>query len=127
MLWFVALGLWLIRIYAMFTALTLKYDKPPLASGINGSWLLAVVATQSVVTLGALLAPHADAAWQAKMYFLILTLWLSSGMLYIWIMTLIFYRYLFFRLDAAELSPSYWINMGAMAIDRKSTRLNSSH
>mgnify|MGYP006191001079 CR=1 FL=1 len=32
------------------------------ASGINGSWLLAVVATQSVVTLGALLTPHAAAA-----------------------------------------------------------------
>lgn len=116
MLWFVSLGLWIILIYAIFTALTLKYDKPPLASGINGSWLLAVVATQSVVTLGALLTPHAAAAWHAKLHFLLLTLWLSSGMLYIWIMTLIFYRYLFFRLDAAELSPSYWINMGAMAI-----------
>src|SRR3546814_656969 len=50
------------------------------------------------------------------MYFLRLTLWLSSGMRYILVMTLIFDRYLFFRLDAAELSPSYWINMGAMAI-----------
>ncbi|HEU4709741.1 MAG TPA: tellurite resistance/C4-dicarboxylate transporter family protein [Methylophilaceae bacterium] len=114
--WFAALALWLILTYVIFALLTLKQDKPTLESGINGSWLLAVVATQSIVTLGALLAPHASAIWQGELFFVILAMWLSSGMLYIWIMGLIIYRYLFFRLDAAELSPSYWINMGAMAI-----------
>jgi tellurite resistance protein TehA-like permease len=43
-------------------------------------------------------------------------MWLWGGMLYIWTMTLIFYRYLFFRLSPGDLSPPYWINMGAMAI-----------
>jgi len=37
-------------------------------------------------------------------------------MLYIWLMALIFYRYTFFRFSPADLSPPYWINMGAMAI-----------
>jgi tellurite resistance protein TehA-like permease len=37
-------------------------------------------------------------------------------MLYIWIIALIFYRYTFFRFSPADLSPPYWINMGAMAI-----------
>lgn len=37
-------------------------------------------------------------------------------MLYIWIISLIFYRYTFFRFSPADLSPPYWINMGAMAI-----------
>jgi len=37
-------------------------------------------------------------------------------MLYIWLMTLIFYRHLFFRLSPTDLDPPYWINMGAMAI-----------
>jgi tellurite resistance protein TehA-like permease len=37
-------------------------------------------------------------------------------MLYIWIIALIFYRYTFFSLDPAHLTPPYWINMGAMAI-----------
>jgi tellurite resistance protein TehA-like permease len=45
-----------------------------------------------------------------------LALWLCGGMLYIWTMTLIFYRYTFFRLHVDDLSPPYWINMGAMAI-----------
>src|SRR5678809_1122645 len=37
-------------------------------------------------------------------------------MLYIWMMSLIFYRYTFFPLSPGDLSPPYWINMGAMAI-----------
>src|SRR5262249_23272174 len=32
------------------------------------------------------------------------------------IMTLIFYRFTFFKMTADELSPPYWINMGAVAI-----------
>ena len=43
-------------------------------------------------------------------------MWLGGGMLYIWIISLIFYRYTFFPLDPADLTPPYWINMGAMAI-----------
>ena len=115
-LWYAALALWLILIYAVFAALTLKAEKPTLDRGINGGWLLATVATQSVAALGALLAPHAEAGWQSQLHLLTLALWLCGGMLYIWTMTLIFYRYTFFRLNTDELSPSYWINMGAMAI-----------
>jgi tellurite resistance protein TehA-like permease len=37
-------------------------------------------------------------------------------MLYVWIISLIFYRYTFFRLPPGDLTPPYWINMGAMAI-----------
>jgi tellurite resistance protein TehA-like permease len=37
-------------------------------------------------------------------------------MLYTWMMSLIFYRYTFFRLAPDDLTPPYWINMGAMAI-----------
>ena len=37
-------------------------------------------------------------------------------MLYIWLISLIFYRYTFFRFAPSDLMPPYWINMGAMAI-----------
>jgi tellurite resistance protein TehA-like permease len=37
-------------------------------------------------------------------------------MLYIWLISLIFYRYMFFRFEPSDLIPPYWINMGAMAI-----------
>jgi tellurite resistance protein TehA-like permease len=37
-------------------------------------------------------------------------------MMYIWIISLIFYRYTFFKFSPADFSSPYWINMGAMAI-----------
>jgi tellurite resistance protein TehA-like permease len=43
-------------------------------------------------------------------------MWLGGGMLYIWIISLIFYRYTFFRMQPSDLAPPYWINMGAVAI-----------
>ena len=36
--------------------------------------------------------------------------------MYISIISLIFYRYMFFKFSPADFVPSYWINMGAMAI-----------
>jgi tellurite resistance protein TehA-like permease len=42
--------------------------------------------------------------------------WLGGGMLYLWIIGLIFYRYTFFTMRPSDLAPPYWINMGAAAI-----------
>ena len=112
----VAAVLWLGLTYAIFTAFTVKAEKPALDRGISGGWLLAVVATQSLAVLGALLAGEAHARWRPELNFLALSMWLFGGMLYIWIMSLIFYRYTFFALSPGDLTPPYWINMGAMAI-----------
>jgi hypothetical protein len=43
-------------------------------------------------------------------------MWLGGGMLYLWIIALIFYRYTFFTMSPSDLAPPYWINMGAAAI-----------
>ncbi len=115
-LWWITVALWLVLIYGVLAALTIKARKPALGQGINGVWLLAVVATQSIAVLGVLLAPGLPADQRLAMHFLALALWLWGGMLYIWIMALIFYRYTFFSLAPEELTPPYWINMGAMAI-----------
>ncbi|MBK5206388.1 MAG: tellurite resistance/C4-dicarboxylate transporter family protein [Polaromonas sp.] len=116
LLWVVALVLWIGLTYAIFTAFTVKEQKPTLDKGISGAWLLAVVATQSVAVLGAMLAAHVAQPYRLEMNFLALSMWLWGGMLYIWMMSLIFYRYTFFRFAPGDLSPPYWINMGAMAI-----------
>jgi len=115
-LWCLAVVLWLVLTYTIFTAFTVKEDKPSLAEGISGAWLLAVVATQSIAVLSALLAVQVEQPWRLDLNFLALSMWLWGGMLYIWMMSLIFYRYTFFRFSPADLSPPYWINMGAMAI-----------
>jgi tellurite resistance protein TehA-like permease len=114
-MWWFALALWILLTYAIFTALTIREDKPALADGINGGWLTAVVATQSVVVLGTILAPHLGGTGEV-VALLLVSLWLAGGMLYIWMISLIFYRYTFFRLAPSDLMPPYWINMGAMAI-----------
>lgn len=114
-LWLLGLLLWIGLTYTIFTALTIKEDKPSLAEGINGAWLLAVVSTQSVALLSAQLATYFGPHRLATNIFA-LSMWLWGGMLYIWMISLIFYRYTFFRFSPGDLTPPYWINMGAMAI-----------
>ncbi len=115
-LWILGLLLWIGLTYAIFIAITIKETKPPLDQGITGAWLLAVVATQSVAVLSALLARHFDQPHRLHVNFLALSMWLWGGMMYIWMISLIFYRYTFFKFLPGDLSPPYWINMGAMAI-----------
>ena len=43
-------------------------------------------------------------------------MWLWGGIFYTWIISLIFYRYSFFAFSPGDLTPPYWINMGAVAI-----------
>ena len=111
-----ALSLWIGLTYTIFAGFTIRENKPTLDKGISGAWLLAVVATQSISVLSALLAAHVTQPGKLEMNFLALSMWLWGGMLYIWMMSLIFYRYTFFPFSPNDLSPPYWINMGAMAI-----------
>src|SRR5678815_4639202 len=83
-----------------------------LSEGVNGGWLISVVAAQSVAVLGAQLASQVG---EIGVLFS-LAMWLGGGMLYLWIISLIFYRYTFFVMSPSDLAPPYWINMGAAAI-----------
>jgi tellurite resistance protein TehA-like permease len=76
---------------------------------------LPVVAAQSVAVLGAQLSSGFDKGQQHVLLFCLIV-WLGAGMLYIWIISLIFYRYTFFTISPSDLAPPYWINMGAVAI-----------
>jgi len=115
-LWGFGLFLWIVLTYAIFTNLTIKETKPTIDQGITGGWLLAVVATQSIAVLSALLAQHFEQPQRLHINFVALSMWLWGGMMYIWMISLIFYRYTFFKFSPSDLSPPYWINMGAMAI-----------
>jgi tellurite resistance protein TehA-like permease len=113
-LWYFGLALWFVVMYAFFTAVTIRERKPSLASGINGAWLIAAVATQSLVvlrgTLGAAAVPGPE------IQFLCLAMFMVGCMLYLAIIPLIFYRLTFVQLSTHDFSPPYWINMGAVAI-----------
>lgn len=114
-LYYVGLILWTILIYSFFIMITVKRGKPSLEKGMNGIWLLMVVATQSISILGAQLVGHLPFPKEVIL-FLSFSLFLIGCVLYLIIITLIFYRLTFFELHAEEFAPPYWINMGAVAI-----------
>ncbi len=113
-LWWIGLGLWFAIMYTFFTAVTVRARKPTLAQGINGAWLIAAVATQSVVVLRSVLdtsTPPSEA-----IQFQVIAMFLIGAMLYLAIIPLIFYRLTFVPMRHEDFSPPYWINMGAVAI-----------
>lgn len=106
---------WCVLMYAVLLCLIVHDPKPDLASGLDGRWLLAVVATQSVALLGAQIASRSVAGGEHILFFS-LALYLVGCMLYVLIIALIFQRLLFFPLTPQAVTPAYWIVMGATAI-----------
>lgn len=114
-LWLAGLAFWLIIMYTFFTAVTVRENKPSIESGLNGAWLLGVVATQAISVLGTLLVER-WIAYREMLLFFTLSMFLIGCMLYLLLITLIFYRFTFVNVTSATLTPPYWINMGAVAI-----------
>jgi len=113
-LFVLGLGLWVVILYAFCASMTVVEPKPTLQEGINGSWLLLAVSTESLSVLGTLVAPGRPA--QELILFVSLVAYLVGAMLYLLVMPLMLYRWMFFSMAAENLSPPYWINMGALAI-----------
>src|SRR5690606_16737762 len=59
-LWCVTISTWVCLIYGVFTGLITKADKPGIAEGINGGWLLTIVATQAITVLSTVIAPRLE-------------------------------------------------------------------
>src|SRR5215831_4890653 len=56
LLWVLGVALWVVVMYAFFAAVVTREHKPSLEAGINGAWLIATVATQSISVLGCFVA-----------------------------------------------------------------------
>ncbi|MGH9133160.1 MAG: C4-dicarboxylate ABC transporter, partial [Ilumatobacteraceae bacterium] len=59
-MWTVGLVLWVVLVYTTLIAVVLRSEKPGLGSGINGTWFLVTVATESIAVLGGLLLARPD-------------------------------------------------------------------
>jgi tellurite resistance protein TehA-like permease len=114
-LWFLGVLLWAVIMYTFFAAMTVRENKPSIEAGLNGGWLLVVVATQSISVLGTLLVSR-YAEYREPVLFFTFCMFLLGCMLYLPLITLIFYRFTFVNVTMAALTPPYWINMGAVAI-----------
>jgi tellurite resistance protein TehA-like permease len=114
-LWFVAALLWLVLLYAFFSAIIVLDPKPDLGHGLTGAWLIVVVSTESLSLLATLVASRLPGNHELWL-FGALAAFLLGAVLFIFITALIFYRFTFFAIGPQDLSPLYWVNMGAAAI-----------
>lgn len=112
-LWWIGVVTWVVLASTTLIAVVLRQEKPGLGAGINGTWFLLIVSTQSVAVLGALLL--ARGAGDGLAFFVLAAFTLGIA-LYLIIMTLVFLRWTFQPLDATELDPPAWIAAGAVAI-----------
>ena len=112
--WYFGIFLWVSISLVAFTALFIKCEEGP-ESVIHGGWLIATVGTQSVAVLGAALASKFVSCGSFVLFSSIVW-WMIGGFLYVILITLLFYRLVFFKLAPEALIPPYWINMGAIAI-----------
>ncbi|MCL6453529.1 MAG: tellurite resistance/C4-dicarboxylate transporter family protein [Alicyclobacillus sp.] len=105
---------WLALLYTIFATL-LFYNRLPVEQAVNGSWLIATVATQSL----SVVATIVGGMFRTQAVFLLFAsyvFWSFGILLYLIFIVLIVYRFFFHPVRREDLSPPYWINMGAMAI-----------
>jgi tellurite resistance protein TehA-like permease len=112
---YAGIGLWLFIVYAIFFLFTICPEKPPLQEGIDGAWLVATVATQSISILSALVSSRFP-AHAAIFLFISIGFFFAGIFLYALVIMLIFYRWIYLKIKPKEVDPTYWINMGAVAI-----------
>ncbi|HJQ61345.1 MAG TPA: tellurite resistance/C4-dicarboxylate transporter family protein, partial [Burkholderiales bacterium] len=82
---------------------------------VHGGWLIAIVGTESLVLLGAQIAPQFG-AFAPLTFVTIYSLWGIGVAFYGIFMTLFSYRLFFLRVEPADITPLLWVVMGAAAI-----------
>jgi tellurite resistance protein TehA-like permease len=112
-LWWGSLPLYVVLVYSTLIADVLRRDKPALGAGINGSWFLLTVSTESIAVLGALLLGHDPNDFLA---FACIAAFCLGLVLYLIVMTMVFLRWTFQPLEPTEADPPSWIAAGAVAI-----------
>ncbi len=111
----IAATIWLLLTYGVPASVLLSRTHDSVLGGVNGSWLLWIVATQSLSVSAAILVP----AWpsQASLLAPVATgLWSVGLLLYLMVVALILMHWLTSPMTPATLGPPYWILMGATAI-----------
>ncbi|MGB0865223.1 MAG: tellurite resistance/C4-dicarboxylate transporter family protein [Granulosicoccaceae bacterium] len=112
--WFVSFVYWSTVLYLSFASLCI--GRPgQLSNIVDGGWLMMIVATQSLVLLGARVA-HTLGAYQNAMMVEITMLWCLGVLFYGIFVTLFCYRIFFTKTDVEDFTPLIWVVMGAAAI-----------
>ncbi|MGB8486535.1 MAG: tellurite resistance/C4-dicarboxylate transporter family protein [Xanthobacteraceae bacterium] len=113
-LWLAALVLWVLLIYFSFGVL-IFLNTARGANIVHGGWLNAIVATQSLVVLGTMIAPTL-AGFSHATFVLIHVLWGVGLGLYGIFIALFAHRIFFADVEPDDVTPLLWVVMGAAAI-----------
>jgi tellurite resistance protein TehA-like permease len=113
-LWLFALIAWVLLVYFSFGVLTFLNTAHG-ANVVHGGWLIAIVGTESLVILGANVAPLTGGL-APSVFVLIHMLWGVGLGLYAIFVTLFAYRIFFFDVGPDDITPLLWVVMGAAAI-----------
>lgn len=115
----VAALLWLVGCYGL-PWLVVAGSRRPVLGDVNGTWLIWVVATQSVAVLAAALTPEMSVrSLRSALPMVALCLWSVGVVLCLILLVVIFLRLFLVRITATEMGPAYWIVMGATAISAR--------
>ena len=110
-----AAAVWLGLSYTLPVRMILGPRPQPVLAGVNGTWFIWVVGTQSLaVGLAALDRP--TGGYTRVTALLAVLMWSVGVVLYLVVATLVLARLLLLQVRPQDLTPPYWITMGATAI-----------
>ena len=112
--WGFGLLLLVMLIYSSLFGVILRSEKPPMGTGINGTWFLLTVSLESVAVLGGTLLGHTGPNEGIEL--VTASAFTLGIVLYLVVVTMLFQRWSFSVLDPEDAQPPSWIAAGAAAI-----------
>ncbi len=108
----VAGAAWLLLSYGVPLVLVTRHASRPALAGANGTWFLWVVGTQSIAVAATSLPPPVPDPLAA----LSVACWSVGVVLYLVVAAMVLISLLQYPVEPAQLTPPYWVFMGATAI-----------
>ncbi|MCR6712151.1 MAG: tellurite resistance/C4-dicarboxylate transporter family protein [Demequina sp.] len=106
---------WLVLGYVIPWTAALGRKERPVVALANGTWFIWVVASQSVAVVAATLEPH-FVTGRRELALLAVMSWSVGVFLYAATGVIVMLRLMNYPFGPEELTPPYWVSMGALAI-----------
>src|SRR5680860_363892 len=106
---------WLALGYIVPWTAVLGHEERPVVTTANGTWFIWVVASQSVAVAAATIEPVFDTG-RRELALLAVASWSVGVFLYAAVGMIVTLRLMLYKFGPEELTPPYWVSMGALAI-----------